>query len=470
MAKKIIKENQIEMFEPKLNGYGYRSNEPQNNELHPPAIIPDRIHNVLKIVEPVEPTATAIEPQSFFNKSTGESAAVIEPVTIEPPTATAKESAKKGKLNMDDATDTGFTFIDGDDMALTAKAPVYLIKGILEQDSHGVMFGASMSYKTFVALSMAHSICTGKPFMGRKVRKTGVVLYVCGEGDGAMKRRIKAQVIKKGGFNGNFKMLEGNISIDSADDMARLEQTIRKIKPVLVIFDTFASLVGNTNENDNGAVGAVLKLIKETCRTDFGTSSMIVHHTGKDDSKGMRGASAFKNNVDFSIELKRANDFCTTMSCEKMKDGENFKDIHMVATVVELGIKNDDEDDLDPITSVVMMQVDNVKTKDNKSLNSEERKVLDVLTNLLNSDDAMTPSKSVIDLFPNSPQNAPKKVITVRTWLENSNEVITVSSEPEKEKQAKRVKFDRVRKKLHDSNCIGVHGDVVWIVTMPQPA
>ncbi len=374
------------------------------------------------------------------------------------------------KLNFNDDAikpPSKFTFSKGNDLARNAKAPVYLIDGIIEQDAHGIIYGASMSFKSFVVLEMAHCIANGRDFMGHKVKKQGAVIYVCGEGAGGVGRRLKAQIITNGEFENDFHLLNESIDIGSDSDMSELKLAIEQIKPVLVIFDTFASLVCGVNENDNGAVGAVLNLIRDTCRNEFGTSSITVHHTGKDTDKGSRGASAFKNNVDFEIELKRSNDFCTVMQCEKMKEGEHFKDIHMIRTVIDLGIF---DDDMKESTSLVLKLTDAAKADNKKALDSEERKVLEVLTKLMTSDDAMEPSKSVIDLFPDNPEKAPKKVITVRTWLENSNEVITVTSEPEKEKNAKRSRFNRTRTKLYKNGFIGVHGDVVWIAYAPQPA
>ena len=389
------------------------------------------------------------------------------------PLEDAAQNARGNSNNFNQANGGTFTFSKGNDLARNAKAPVYLIKGIIEQDKHGILFGASMSFKSFAVLEMAHCIANGRDFMGHKVKQTGAVIYVCGEG--SIEQRVKALVITHGEFkNNDFNLLNDSMRIDNPKDMANLRLAILQIKPVLVIFDTFASLISVTNENDNGAVGAVLNLIRDTCRTEFKTSSITVHHTGKDAEKGMRGASAFEGNVDFALALKRnesshTRENTTVMTTGKLKDNADFAPICMKAVEVDLGIPNEDEDDLEPITSLVLQKVENFR-EEKKSLNSEERKVLEVLTKLMTSDDAMTPSKTVIDLFPDSPEKAPKKVIDVRTWLENSNEVITVSSEPEKEKNAQRVKFDRVRKKLHESNFIGVHGSVVWIAYTPQTA
>lgn len=360
----------------------------------------------------------------------------------------------------------GLTFSSGDEMAKTAKAPVYLIKGILEEDAHGIMYGASMSFKTFTTLAIAHSICTGRDFMGKKVKKTGTVLYVCGEGDGAMKRRTLAQVKQNGGFNDNFMMLNGTIRIDNADDMARLKQAIDELKPVLVIFDTFASLVSSTNEQDNSDVGQALNLIKETCRNGS-TSSIVVHHTGKDESNGARGASAFKNNVDFSFELKRkVKAMQTEMSCEKMKDGEDFLPVHMMATVVELGIFDDDGEES---RSIVMQKSDYIPANGITALDSEERKILNALQAAID-DDGIIPPRTILNEYPDSPENAPKKVTSIREWFDYSLDLLTVNSTPEKELAAKRSRHTRVRDKLVRLEIICVHGSYVWITKPLQAA
>jgi len=230
----------------------------------------------------------------------------------------------------------------GDNLADQAQAPKYLINNILETDAHGMFAGDSMAFKTFVDLRMAYSICTGIEFMGNQVYETGIVLYVCGEGKGALARRIKALKICESDFKGNLMVLEEHLMIDNPTQMVLLRQEIERINPVLVIFDTFGSLVGDTDENSASDVGRTLRLIKETCRNGV-TSSMIVHHYGKDGSKGMRGSIAFKANTDFEFSLERQQStMITVMSCVKMKDGENFNPIAMQAHIINLGLERQD--------------------------------------------------------------------------------------------------------------------------------
>jgi RecA-family ATPase len=156
---------------------------------------------------------------------------------------------------------------NADDLADNAKAPDYLINDILESNAHGMMAGASRSLKTFMALKMAHSICTGNDFFGNKVFKTGRVLYVCGEGRGALDRRIKALKIVDGNFNNNMKVLEVSLCIDSLADMKAIKADVEEFKPVFVIFDTFSSLTEGSDENSNSDVARVMRFVRESCNS-----------------------------------------------------------------------------------------------------------------------------------------------------------------------------------------------------------
>ncbi len=227
--------------------------------------------------------------------------------------------------------------LDGSNLAARAKAPEFLIDGILESDSHGVMGGASMTFKSFIALRLAYSICTGTPFMGRKIYKRGAVVYVCGEGEGGISRRLKALEQTLGPLpTGMLQIIPGSIRIDDPVDMSEFGAYLREVRPVLVILDTFASLCGRTDESSPSEVGPVLRRIKDTCRAG-GASSMIVHHFGKDAERGFRGASNFTSDVDFAFKVCReADNLSTNVTCNKAKDGEPFQPLHIAMTRVKL--------------------------------------------------------------------------------------------------------------------------------------
>lgn len=60
--------------------------------------------------------------------------------------------------------------------------PKWLIKGVLEADSLGCVFGAPESYKSFLALKLAYSVVTAQPFFDHETKTPGPVLYFAGEG------------------------------------------------------------------------------------------------------------------------------------------------------------------------------------------------------------------------------------------------------------------------------------------------
>lgn len=240
------------------------------------------------------------------------------------------------------------TLLNGWDTAQEAQAPEYLIKGILEADAHGILGGASQSLKTFLALKMAFSICSGQEFLGHRVYKTGSVIFVCGEGRGAIERRIKALTMLYGKPQYPLYILGDGITLSSDESMGGLNNLLDQMeeKPALIIFDTFSSLGGGIEENSNSEVAAALARVRDVSRA-AGASSLIVHHFGKDAEKGFRGASAFLGNVDFAFTAKREGApiggcLQSKLECVKMKDGEFFQPKVFVAKVIGLGI-NDQE-------------------------------------------------------------------------------------------------------------------------------
>ena len=174
-------------------------------------------------------------------------------------------------------------YIDGDTLVGMAKAPLYLVKGLIEDEVHGIVGGATGTFKTFWALRLAFSIATGEPFFDRKVYRTGKVLYACGEGAGGIARRLLALSIKFGVSIENICLYTKPLCFNDPLSMADLRGTIEDLDPVMVMFDTWASLAGGVDENSPSAVGPCMAAVRHTCR---GRSSLIIHHFGKDAEKG----------------------------------------------------------------------------------------------------------------------------------------------------------------------------------------
>ena len=248
---------------------------------------------------------------------------------------------KEVNLSTTVVSTTGSAWITAGDLIKSVCAPVYLIDDVIESGTHGLLAGSSQSFKSFCVLKMAHSICTGSEFFGYEVFTTGKVLYICGEGNIALGRRISALNIVEGSnnnFHNNLMVKRIPMSIDKDEEMNWLRLQINELKPVLVIFDTFSSLATNTKENVNEEIARALKMVSGACN-EAGSSSVVVHHYGKDADRGARGGGAFSANVDFELSMVRGiGEMSATLSCKKSKDGEYFKDININAHVVDLGL------------------------------------------------------------------------------------------------------------------------------------
>jgi len=355
-------------------------------------------------------------------------------------------------------SDGGLKWLNGDDEADNAKAAEYLINDILETNSHGMLYGASMSFKTFIAINLAFSVCTGKNFFKHQVFKTGKVLYVCGEGKAGVARRIKAQKIVNGSFNGKFFILENVISIDNPADMLRIEQSIKSIKPALVIFDTFSSLSSDTDENSNSDVSSLLKLVKETCNRNGVTSSMVIHHSGKNADAGMRGASAFKNDIDYLFTAYRVNNetMITTFGCEKQKEGEEFAPFCVKAVKVNLGLMRQDGTDT---TSLVLMDTDETapaKSDKGKPLDTNDLEILEALKTAIKEKGYLPPDEVIKYCADNQLPN-PKNIININIFRDYGYPLLNVAQDSKRT-----VLPNRIKKLMSHGKCLFDNG-YIWV-------
>ena len=223
------------------------------------------------------------------------------------------------------------------DVRTLAVAPSFLINGWLETDSHGILYAESQSFKSFITIHMAHCIATGKAFCGQDVIKSGPVVFVIGEGRGGYYRRLKA-TLDRHGETDDIYLIEAQPNISQNEQLQIVLNTVKELAPVLIVFDTFSALAIGSDENSNSDIAEVMARVRDTGRK-VGTSTMLVHHTGKDASKGSRGASAFSANADFIYKLVRQKDtLFTTLSADKMKDAEPPKSLTIELEVVDVGV------------------------------------------------------------------------------------------------------------------------------------
>ncbi|EHS3284179.1 AAA family ATPase [Escherichia coli] len=233
----------------------------------------------------------------------------------------------------------------------------YVVKGIIPAVSLCSIYGASGSYKSFLAGSWACHVSTGRHWGGRRVAH-GAVLYVVGEGGIGVPRRVRAWEVVHGEQVKNLYLVNRPIFPAAPFDVDEMVIAARQVeretgKPVrMIILDTLARCFGGNDENDSRDMGAFIRGCDELKRRT-GATVLVVHHSGKDETKGARGSSAFRASLDAEYRIRRedAGSEALVISCTKMKDAEELKEAAYDLRVVELFTDADGE----LITSLVVV-------------------------------------------------------------------------------------------------------------------
>jgi RecA/RadA recombinase len=225
--------------------------------------------------------------------------------------------------------------------------PQWLINGLMPSTGLHVLYGAPGSGKSFLALSAALHVAAGKAWGGRHVRKGGVV-YVAAEGGRGFRKRVVAartEIGDPGDVHFALVTTPPNLSRggDTTDLIEEIEAQTSRLgwQPALVVIDTLSRSVDDMNESSSQDVMAFVKNAERIGR-HFNCVVMPVHHTGKDETKGMRGSSALHGAADAEWLVSRPDDAgARQLSVEKMKDGEDKARLRYDLVNVPLGVDRD---------------------------------------------------------------------------------------------------------------------------------
>ena len=210
---------------------------------------------------------------------------------------------------------------------ITHPEPDYVVKGLLTQDSVAVLYGPPGTGKSLLMLDLMLHIAMGMPWVDHPTER-GTVVYLYGEGAGGMAKRVNLWLNEHGVAPEDPAVIFGKSILNLADDEAvttfiqrmTLLAANARFPLRLVVFDTLARSILGVDESSNKEMGKVVANA-ERIRDQLGVAVMLVHHTGKDQSKGMRGASALLGAIETSFSVKKDGTTGLFMEVEKQKDG-----------------------------------------------------------------------------------------------------------------------------------------------------
>jgi archaellum biogenesis ATPase FlaH len=238
-----------------------------------------------------------------------------------------------------------FTLLGINDLAALPPTE-HLVKGILPSSGLAAIYGPSGSGKTFLALDLIMAIACQADWFGHKVKNVPVT-YVGLEGKGGINNRNQAWRIKNPSITpSNFKIILDNFDLMKAANVDELAKAIiaAQMHEGVIVIDTLNQASPAADENSSQDMGVIIKHLK-LLQESTGGLVLIIHHTGKNTSQGLRGHSSLKAALDANIEVVGGDK--RSWLLEKSKDGEDGKSFGFRLEVQRLGIDSDG----DPITS-----------------------------------------------------------------------------------------------------------------------
>lgn len=152
----------------------------------------------------------------------------------------------------------------------------WLIEGLWEYDSVGLIVAPPKSYKSTLITNMAVAVASGKPFDGRKVIQGGVLIL---QGENSLVAEKSRMMNIAGTTNLPIYYVQSSINLDNIEVLKRtiIENSIK-----MLVIDPLYLLFGSGNMNHQVDVTPKLRNLTEL-RKETGCSIILVHHTRKTD-------------------------------------------------------------------------------------------------------------------------------------------------------------------------------------------
>lgn len=259
----------------------------------------------------------------------------------------------------------------------------YLVKGLLQQRSHAVLYGAPGQGKTFVALDLAYHVAAGRPWHGHRVAE-GCALYLAFEGMGGIARRAAALMRHYGDADVPLFVQAADYNLREQAGRKALAEMVAGLPatPKLIVIDTLARAMKGGDENSAQDMGALNDAIGALIEAS-GACVLVIHHSGKNKAAGARGSSALLGAIDTEIEVADRSITATKQRDLEMGDPLGFR-LHPVL----LGL----DEDGDEITSCVVMPQRSPAAADPRAakLTGNVRRAWEVLCEIRPQNDPVT--------------------------------------------------------------------------------
>jgi len=226
---------------------------------------------------------------------------VYHPETNEPTFIPYSEMEAESKLKALKPVG-GFCYLVDQFIQLPLAPVPYYVKDWLPRHGKAVLFAPPKTGKSFLATQIARCIGSGVPFLDIPTVQGKVLIVQFELGQEILQSRLK---ITGKGYRNVYVGTTFSMKIDTEGGQRLLRKAMDAIRPDVLILDPLVKLI-NGDENETKDMSKVVDIL-DTFIEAYDCSILIIHHPGKDISRGGRGSSVLDGWVDSYIEMKRTS-------------------------------------------------------------------------------------------------------------------------------------------------------------------
>lgn len=258
----------------------------------------------------------------------------------------------------------------------------WLVDGIFPETGLGCVYGSPGTGKSFLCLDIAARVSLGQEWFGRKAIPSSV-LYIALEGKQGFQDRIKAwESHNETKMPTCVRFTYDKLDITDGKAISNFVCAINECdkNTKLIIIDTLNRASPGADENSSKDMGEIISGAS-ALQADIGGLVLLVHHDGKDATRGLRGHSSLLGALDVALKVETiGNHYQWRLA--KLKDGVDG--IKHEFRLVETKCTSDKDD---AITSLAVQPEGNssIAEKQRKALGKHQATVLASLKILLSS-------------------------------------------------------------------------------------
>lgn len=183
-------------------------------------------------------------------------------------------------------------------VASTPPEVPWIIEGLAVAGTLTLLSGKEGEGKSLLSMALASGVGAGNDIAGFVCHQHDVVIVDAENGQYEIHRRVKTLGLPSTGVD----VVEAD-GFHLGKDLGALEELLEKAKPGLLILDSFRSLWPGGEENDSGAVAAVLDPLRNLLRR-LGIAGILLHHVSRA-GNDYRGNSAIGAAIELGFRLGR---------------------------------------------------------------------------------------------------------------------------------------------------------------------